>query len=122
MDVLLLVLPPVVLVAYSQIIVKWRVELLHESAKEMSLGSYKYMVYLLDPFILSAYIAGLIGSFFWLFTVSKLPLAQAFPMYQGLVFLAVVVGSAGILHEPLNMPKLVGAGLILVGVIVGTQG
>ena len=121
MDVLLRILPTVALVAYSQIVVKWRVETVHEAASETSAGFYRYIAYLLDPFILSAYLAALVGSFFWLYTVSKLPLAQAFPIYQGLIFVAVVAGSAGLLHEPLTTPKLVGAGLILAGVAIGVQ-
>jgi multidrug transporter EmrE-like cation transporter len=54
--------------------------------------------------------------------VSRLPLAQAFPIYQGLTFVCVVAASAFMLNEPMNMPKLLGAALILVGVAIGAQG
>lgn len=85
-------------------------------------GYYKYIVYILDPYIMSAYIAGLAGSLIWLFTVTRLPLAQAFPIYQGLTFLFVVLGSTTLLGEPLNFAKVLGAALILAGVTIGTQG
>jgi multidrug transporter EmrE-like cation transporter len=119
MGIILRVLPTVLLVAYSQLIVKWRVTNLPGSHHT---GLLKYLDYLLDPFILSAYLAGLIGSLVWLNAVAKLPLAQAFPIYQGLTFLVVVAGSAILLGEPMNSPKLLGAALILAGVAIGAQG
>jgi len=122
MDLILRVLPSVVLVAYSQIIIKWRVSGFDAPASAAGSNFHQYAAYLIDPYILSACIAGPLGSFYWLFTVSKLPLAQAFPIYQGLVFIAVIVCSASILHEPLNIPKVLGSSLILMGVIIGAQG
>ncbi|MCP3726165.1 hypothetical protein M3I53_24050 [Paraburkholderia sp. CNPSo 3272] len=122
MEVVVRVLPTVLLVAYSQVIVKWRIENLGRLPGAEYTGVLKYVSYFLDPFILSAYVAGLVGSLAWLSTVSKLPLAQAFPIYQGLTFLMVVASSAALLDEPMNTPKLLGAALILVGVAVGAQG
>ncbi|MFP3889657.1 EamA family transporter [uncultured Ralstonia sp.] len=122
MDVIVRVLPTVLLVAYSQVIVKWRAEYLQPVVSGYAEGWQRYLAYLTDPFVLSAYFAGLVGSFFWLYTVSRLPLAQAFPIYQGLTFVCVVAASAFMLNEPMNMPKLLGAALILVGVAIGAQG
>jgi multidrug transporter EmrE-like cation transporter len=122
MRIFLAVLPTVLLVVYSQVIVKWRVGTLSDAIGAGHPGMYKYIMYLFDPFILSAYVAGLIGSFAWLFTVSKLPLALAFPVYQGLTFLLVVIASAIILNEPMTSPKIIGICMILGGVIVGTRG
>jgi multidrug transporter EmrE-like cation transporter len=122
MRILLAVLPTVLLVAYSQIIVKWRMGTLSAVIGASQSGIHKYIAYLFDPFILSAYVAGLIGSFVWLFTVSKLPLALAFPVYQGMTFFFVVTASAIVLNEPMTSPKLIGIAMILGGVIVGTRG
>ena len=121
MRVFLAVLPTVLLVAYSQVIVKWRMGALSLILADR-VGMYKYVSYLFDPFILSAYIAGLLGSFVWLFTVSRLPLGLAFPIYQGLTFLLVVMASMIILKEPLTSFKFIGILMILGGVIVGTRG
>jgi multidrug transporter EmrE-like cation transporter len=122
MGIILRILPTVLLVAYSQVIVKWRVQVLGGLPTGHHSGLLKYVAYLLDPFILSAYLAGLIGSLVWLNALAKLPLAQAFPIYQGLTFLVVVASSAMLLDEPMNAPKLFGAALILAGVVVGAQG
>jgi len=122
MRILFAVLPTVLLVAYSQIVVKWRVGILATAIGLDRPVVSKYMAYLLDPFILSAYAAGLLGSFVWLFTVSRLPLSLAFPVYRGLPFLFVVMASAMMFNEPLTSAKILGILMILCGVIVGARG
>ncbi|WP_144144814.1 hypothetical protein [Paraburkholderia sp. BCC1884] len=122
MRIFFAVLPTVLLVAYSQIVVKWRVGILATTIDLQRTGVTRYIAYLLDPFVLSAYVAGLLGSFVWLFTVSKLPLALAFPVYQGLTFFLVVIASAMIFNEPMTSAKVIGIAMILGGVIVGTRG
>ncbi|OUL82342.1 hypothetical protein [Paraburkholderia hospita] len=116
------VLPTVLLVAYSQIIIKWRVVSLQVIAEKYGSGVHKYLFYLFDPFVISAYVAGLVGSFAWLFIVAKLPLALAFSVYQGLTFAIVLLASTLILGEPMTSSKLMGIFMILGGVIVGTRG
>jgi multidrug transporter EmrE-like cation transporter len=122
MSILIRVLPIVPLVVYSQLIIKYRVSNPNVQLAIAHDGVSKYIAYIFDPYILSAYIAGLAGSLIWLFTVTKLPLAQAFPIYQGLTFLFVVLGSATLLGEPLNFAKVLGAALIVAGVTIGSQG
>ena len=122
MGVVLRVLPAVLLVAYSQVIVKWRIEQLGAPPGLHLTGILRYIAYLLDPYILSAYIAGFASSVVWLYAISKLPLAQAFPIYQGLTFIAVIACSTVLLGEPMNSHKLIGALLILTGVTIGARG
>ncbi|MFM0029594.1 hypothetical protein PQR70_25455 [Paraburkholderia madseniana] len=122
MRIFLSVLPTVLLVAYSQIIVKWRVVSLQVAADRYGSGIHKYIFYLFDPFVISAYVAGLVGSFAWLFAISKLPLALAFPIYQGLTFAVVVMASTLVLGEPMSSSKIIGICMILGGVIVGARG
>ena len=79
------------------------------------------MGYLADPYILSGYVAALLGSFIWLFLVAKLPLATAFPIYIGLTFFLVMLGSGILLDEPIGAGKLIAAALILLGVTIGSR-
>lgn len=81
----------------------------------------RLLAYLLDPVIFSAYAAALVGSFVWLFVVARLPLAVAFPVYQGLTFALVILGSVVLLGEALSIGKLMAILLILAGVILGVQ-
>jgi multidrug transporter EmrE-like cation transporter len=119
--ILIYTIPVAILVAYSQIIVKWRAVDLNVAAEVEPKLISKLLAYLLDPYILSGYIAALLGSFVWLFIVGKLPLAVAFPIYIGLTFLFVIVGSFVLLNEPMTNGKIISGFLILLGVIIGSR-
>lgn len=115
----LLILPVAVLVAYSQVIVKWRTNALDQPvAQSLSAQLFKFLS---DPVILSAYGAALIASFAWLYIVTKLPLATAFPAYIGVTFAMVLIGGWLFLGEPLSTAKVVAALLILSGIIIGVS-
>lgn len=117
MNKYLLILPIALLVTYSQLIVKWRANAIEQ------LGSSNFWLHLLkfliDPIILSGYVAALIASFAWLYVVTKLPLTVAFPIYIGVTFAMVLVGGSVFLSETLTTTKLIAVLLIMVGIILG---
>jgi multidrug transporter EmrE-like cation transporter len=118
MRLLLHVLPIAFLVAYSQLVVKWRAQL----GGVVSLDQdflHKLGAYFSDVYILSAYTAALLGSFLWLIVVSRIPLSIGFPVYVGVTFLLVMVGSWVFLGESISMTKMAAATLILVGIVLG---
>ena len=122
MRIVLNVFPIALLVAYSQLMVKWR-------ATRMDLGTIdqagfvaKIIQYLLDPAIFSAYVAAFLASFVWLFVVTKLPLVVAFPVYIGVTFVLIVLGSWFFLDEGVTIAKLFAIGLILAGIAIGVRG
>jgi len=119
--ILIATLPVALLVAYSQIIVKWRTANLGAIRSDSQPLFDRLMGYLADPYILSGYVAALLGSFIWLFLVAKLPLATAFPIYIGLTFFLVMLGSGILLDEPIGAGKLIAAALILLGVTIGSR-
>jgi multidrug transporter EmrE-like cation transporter len=121
MRILIATLPVALLVAYSQIIVKWRTASLSTMKSDSQPLLDRLMEYLADPYILSGYVAALLGSFIWLFLVAKLPLATAFPIYIGLTFFLVMLGGGLLLDEPLGAGKLIAAALILLGVTIGSR-
>jgi multidrug transporter EmrE-like cation transporter len=115
----LLILPIALLVTYSQLIVKWR------SNTAEQLGSSNFALHLLkflmDPVILSAYVAALVASFAWLYVVTKLPLTVAFPIYIGVTFAMVMVGGSVFLSETFTTTKLIAVLLIMGGIILGVS-
>ncbi len=114
----LLILPVAFLVAYSQIIVKWRTLRLPFE----SVGIIDFLVKLIsDPVIFSAYVAALFASFAWLFVVTKLPLSIAFPVYIGITFVLVIFGGWFFLHEQFNLIKLAAILLIFFGIVLGVK-
>lgn len=115
------VAPTVLLIVYSQLVVKWRLPLLG-ALPAAGLDKVGYLLKaLLDPYIASAFIATFLGSLTWLVAISKIPLNVGLPVYYGLTFIFVNLGSAWLLNEQISSFKLVGVGLILFGVVVGSM-
>ncbi len=121
MRILLFVLPIALLVAYSQIVMKWRM-LGAEAADIQNMHlSARMLKYLSDPIIVSAYVAALLASFVWLYVITKLPLVVAFPVYIGVTFVLVVIGGWYFLSESITAMRLVSVFLILSGIIIGVR-
>ncbi len=114
----LLILPVALLVTYSQIIVKWRVNNMTTDAHSAGL-TFRLLKYLADPFIFSGYASALLASVFWLYVVTKLPLTVAFPVYIGITFLMVLLGGIVFLSEAITLTKLLAVVLILAGIALG---
>lgn len=115
------VLPIALLVAYSQIVIKWRM-LSAEAAGIPNLHlAARVLKYLSDPVIVSAYVAALLASFVWLYVITKLPLVVAFPVYIGVTFVLVVIGGWFFLSESITAMRLVSVFLILSGIIIGVR-
>ena len=118
MSLLVAILPTILLMAYSQLIMKWRVGVLH--AQDMAaLALWERLLhYLMDPYMLSAYAVSLLASFAWLYAVERYPVSLAFPVYTGVLFIVVLAGGYGLLHEPLSAGQLIGVALILSGIVL----
>ncbi len=119
MRTLALIIPIALLVAYSQLIVKWRTSEVNLTSSEHENILEKLMAYLSDPLIASGYIAALAGSFLWLFVISKISLSVGFPIYIGLTFLLVILGSWLILNETITTTKLIAVMMIFAGITIG---
>jgi multidrug transporter EmrE-like cation transporter len=119
MKIFLYTFPVALLVAYSQLVVKWRLSSI------VALNTYprnftKYLSYFLDPYIFSAYVAALLSSIIWLVVIQKISLSIGFPIYIGTAFLLVMIGSAFILGEIISFNSLLAALLIFAGIILGS--
>ena len=121
MRIFLGVLPIALLVAYSQIMVKWRT--MQPGAVALNEGPFldRVLQYLSDPLLLSAYVTALAASFLWLMVVAKLPLVVAFPVYIGVTFVLVLFGGWLFLSESMDTTRLLAAGLILLGITLGVR-
>ena len=117
MKTYLLILPIAILVTYSQLIVKWRSNVMgHIAASSYTEQLFNYLT---DPVILSGYVAALLASFAWLYVVTKLPITVAFPVYIGVTFVMVVLGGWAFLSEILSATKLIAVALIMSGIVLG---
>ncbi len=117
MKTYLLILPIALLVAYSQLIVKWRSNSIeHTPLSGLWINLLRFLT---DPVILSAYGAALLASFAWLYVVTRLPLTVAFPAYIGVTFALVLFGGWFFLAENMNLIKIVSVLMILGGIALG---
>lgn len=117
MKLILALLPTIVLTAYSQFVIKWRVALLASTELRDVGTAQRILAYLLDPYIISAYAVSLLSSMAWFLVSEKYPLSISFPVYVGIIFAVVTVGGNVWLRETISPQHLAGILFILVGVV-----
>ena len=109
----------------SQILIKWRVadfvvKLLPLPAAfdEKILFLFKVIF---DPFIFLSLVLTFISGLCWMATMTKFDISYAYP-FTMLGFVAVLLLSALLLGEVFNVYKIIGCGLIILGVLVVSKG
>lgn len=77
---------------------------------------------ILQPiFILGVILYGS-GTLLWMRVISTEPLSIGYPILVSFSFIVVSMGAAAFFKEPLTIPKLLGMGVILMGVIITSNG
>ena len=110
----------VLLTVYGQIIIKWQTgkagQFPDDNAERL-----RYLGHFLSsPWVLSSLAAAVLAAFAWIAALSHLELSRAYPFVSA-SFVLVLVLSAIIFGESMDAFKIVGALLIVVGLIVGSQ-
>jgi multidrug transporter EmrE-like cation transporter len=118
---LLAMAPTVLLVVYSQLITKWRVQSVPPDAVPASGALDRLAGYLSDPLILSSYLTALAGSVAWMFVVERYAISLAFPVYIGLTVMFVVIGGAVLFGEELPLSRIIAVLLIVAGVALASR-
>ena len=111
----------IVLTVYGQIAIKWQV-LKAGALPEALPGKVSFLFnLLLNPWVISAFAAALLASVFWMAAMTKLQLSHAYP-FMSLAFVLILMASGFFFHEPVTPLKIAGIVLIVLGIIVGSQG
>jgi multidrug transporter EmrE-like cation transporter len=105
---------------YGQLIMKWQVALAGSMPADGSDRIGYILRLLLNPWIISAYIAAFSASLCWMLAINKIPVSQAYP-FTSLSFVFVLVLSAMFFQETITPQKVVALVLIITGLIVGTR-
>ena len=109
------------LMVYCQLVLKWQVSgagvIPEDAAGRLALA----IGLLINPWVVSELAAALLAAVSWMAALTRLELSHAYPLVS-LSFVAVTLGSAWLLHEPLTGLKLAGVALICLGVAVGSRG
>lgn len=111
----------VALTVYGQFVIKWQV--MRAGALPPAFEDRLTFLarILLNPWVVSALAAAFLASMTWIMAMTRLEISRAFPL-TATTFVCVIFGGAVLFHEPITSPKVIGACLIILGIIVGSQG
>lgn len=106
---------------YGQLILKWRIGSFGPLPIDTS-DKLKFLVSLLfDPVIFSGFAAAFLASLAWMAAMTKFDLSHAYP-FMSLNFVVVLLLSGLLFSEPINLQKISGVGLIVLGTFVASRG
>jgi multidrug transporter EmrE-like cation transporter len=109
------------LTVYGQLIIKWQTR----KAGPFPEGAEARLSYLghflVNPWVISSLLGAVVAALAWIAALSRLDLSTAYP-FVAASFALVLVLSAIVFDERLTIPKIIGAALIVVGLIVGSHG
>ena len=111
----------IIFTVYGQLIIKWQVNnagAFPEQASDKLLFLFNL---LLNPWIISALLAALLAALSWMAAMSKFDISHAYP-FMSLSFILVLILSGVFLNEPITLYKVIGLSLIVIGIVLGSQG
>lgn len=109
----------IVLTVYGQLVLKWQVSKHFGAIAGVSPQSIASL--LVNLWVISALSAAFIAALCWMAAISKLPLSKAYPL-MALTFPAVGVLAVWFFGEQAGPSKILGTGLIVLGVAVLSRG
>lgn len=117
----LYVLATIAFTVYGQLILKWRIGQFGAMPSTF-VEKLKFLLWLVvDPIILSGFIAAFLASLAWMAAMTRFELSHAYP-FMSLNFVVVLLLSGWVLSEPMTLQKFVGVALIVAGTIVAARG
>lgn len=115
------ILGSILLTVYGQLVVKWKVSEAGAFPPELS-DKLKFLVTLqLNPWVLSGLFGAVLASWCWMAAMTKFELSFAYP-FMSASFVLVSICSVLFFHETLNAYRIVGLSLIVLGIVVSSQG
>jgi uncharacterized membrane protein len=106
---------------YGQLILKWRIAQYGQLPNPLSEKILFLFRLLLDPIILSGFVAAFLAALAWMAAMTKFEVSHAYP-FMSLSFAAVLLFSALLLQESITLPKIIGVALIIAGTLVVSYG
>lgn len=111
----------VILTAYGQLILKWRLDQLQNVPVNYLDKTIFFLKCLLDPYILSSFVAAFLASLTWMATLKEFELSKAYP-FMNLSLVLVILISFLLFKETITTPKILGCVLIIAGVVLASKG
>ena len=111
----------IALTVYGQLVLKWRIQDFGAMPPDFP-GKMRFLLLLLlDPAILSGFVAAFLAALAWMAAMTRFELGHAYSL-MSLTFVLVLLLSAWLLNEPLTGAKIAGVLLIVAGTIVASHG
>ncbi|MGM8364073.1 EamA family transporter [Virgibacillus sp. W0181] len=102
--------------AYGQLVIKWKVDQ-YGSLPDAWADKFIFLLKLVvNPWIISGFLAAFIAALCWMAAMTKFDISYAYP-FMSLSFVLVFLLAVLLFGEPLTSNKLIGMGLIVVGII-----
>jgi multidrug transporter EmrE-like cation transporter len=117
----LFVAATILLGVYGQLILKWQTNKAGAFPSSTADRLTYFRHFLLNPWVISSLCGAALAAVSWIVALSKLELSRVYPFVSA-SFVLVLLFSAVIFNERLTPLKLIGAVLIVAGLIVGTRG
>lgn len=116
-----MVLMTVLTTVYAQMILKWRVLLAGMPPHEPDGKVRFYAMLLLDPWVLSTFAAAFIAAMCWMTAMMRLEISKAYP-FMALNFVLVGLLAIPLFGESMTWPKAGGLILVVMGLLLTSQG
>jgi len=111
----------IILTSYGQLTIKWQATLFQPATSGLLSRLPAVLQLLLQPWVISAFVAAFGASLCWMLAVSRLELSKAYP-FMALNFLIVCVVAVPLFGETLSTAKVVGLTTVVVGLLILSQG
>lgn len=110
----------IVFTVYSQLIMRWQVQLAGPLPDPVS-GKLSYVAQLLlNPWVLSGVVATFFAGISWMLAMTKFEISYAYP-WVSLNFVLMLVMGVLLFNESFNSVKVLGTLLVVAGIVVITR-
>lgn len=102
---------------YGQIVLKWRMDMKGQLPVAFN-DKIQFMMHAyMDPWVISGFVVAFMASLTWSMAITKFQLSQAYP-FMSLSYVVVFILSVFLFNEEVNLAKIIGCVLVLLGIIV----
>lgn len=106
---------------YGQLVLKWQATLMM-ATHPSDAGQFQYILRMLtNAWVLSGLAAAFLASLCWMTAVARLDLSKAYP-FMALNFVLVGMAAVPLFGEIFTWPKAIGLVLIVLGIVISSQG
>lgn len=116
-----MVVMTILLTSYGQMVIKWQAGQFKPATGGLLARLPDVLQLLLQPWVISAFVAAFAASLCWMLAISRLELSKAYP-FMALNFLLVSFAAVPLFGESMTLAKGVGLAVVVLGLIILSQG